>query len=39
VAADILAGFGGVMTKLTTTQAGHINVPFDGPLWSESFEY
>jgi len=32
----IVAGFGGVMTKLTTTQAGYISVPFDGPFKPES---
>jgi adenosylhomocysteinase len=39
VAADMVAGFGGVMTKLTTTQAGYINVPFDGPFKPESYKY
>ena len=32
-------GFDGVMTKLTTTQADYINVPFDGPFKSESYKY
>jgi len=27
------------MTKLTTTQAGYINVPFDGPFKPESYKY
>jgi hypothetical protein len=27
VAADMVAGFGGVITKLTSTQASYINVP------------
>ena len=39
VAADMVAGFGGVITKLTTTQAGYINVPFDGPFKPESYKY
>ena len=39
VAADMVAGFGGVMTKLTTTQADCIKVPFDGPFKSESYKY
>jgi adenosylhomocysteinase len=39
VAADMVAGFGGVMTKLTITQADYINVPFDGPFKSESYKY
>ena len=39
VAADMVAGFGGVMTKLTTIQADYINVPFDGPFKSESYKY
>jgi len=39
VAADMVAGFGGVMTKLTTAQAGYINVPFDGPFKPESYKY
>jgi adenosylhomocysteinase len=39
VAADMVAGFGGVMTILTTTQADYINVPFDGPFKSESYKY
>jgi adenosylhomocysteinase len=39
VAADMVAGFGGVMTILTTTQADYINVPFDGPFKPESYKY
>jgi S-adenosylmethionine synthetase len=35
----IVAGFGGVMTILTTTQADYINVPFDGPFKPESYKY
>jgi len=33
------ADFGGVMTKLTTTQADYINVPFDGPFKPKSYKY
>jgi adenosylhomocysteinase len=39
VAAAMVAGFGGVMTRLTTTQAGYINVPFDGPSKPDSYKY
>lgn len=39
VAADMVAGFGGVLTKLTKTQADYINVPVDGPFKPESYKY
>jgi len=39
VAADMVAGFGGVMTKLTATQASYINVPAQGPFKPESYKY
>jgi adenosylhomocysteinase len=39
VAADMVAGFGGVMTKLTITQASYIGVPFGGPFKPESYKY
>ena len=39
VAADMVAGFGGVMTKLTSTQAKYINVPPEGPFKPESYKY
>ena len=39
VAADMVKGFGGVITKLTTTQADYINVPVDGPFKPESYKY
>jgi len=39
VAADMVAGFGGVMTKLTSTQASYINVPSEGPFKPESYKY
>ncbi|MBB6520490.1 adenosylhomocysteinase [Pseudoteredinibacter isoporae] len=39
VAADMVAGFGGVITKLTKTQADYINVEVDGPFKPESYKY
>ena len=39
VAADMVKGFGGVITQLTTEQAGYINVPVDGPYKVESYKY
>jgi len=39
VAADMVAGFGGVLTKLTTTQADYIKVDVDGPFKPESYKY
>ncbi|MBT7331362.1 MAG: adenosylhomocysteinase, partial [Oceanospirillaceae bacterium] len=39
VAADMVAGFGGVMTKLTDTQANYINVSAQGPFKPESYKY
>ncbi|MCV6622523.1 MAG: adenosylhomocysteinase [Cellvibrionaceae bacterium] len=39
VAADMVAGFGGVITKLTQTQADYINVEVDGPFKPESYKY
>ena len=39
VAADMVAGFGGVMTKLTKAQADYINVDVDGPFKPESYKY
>ncbi|SFV87088.1 Adenosylhomocysteinase [hydrothermal vent metagenome] len=39
VAADMVAGFGGVMTKLTDKQADYINVPNQGPFKPESYKY
>jgi len=35
----MVAGFGGVLTKLTTTQAGYIKVPFEGPFKNDSYKY
>ncbi|MDC0221814.1 adenosylhomocysteinase [Gammaproteobacteria bacterium] len=39
VAALMVAGFGGVLTKLTTDQASYINVAVDGPFKSDSYKY
>lgn len=39
VAALMVKGFGGVMTKLTDTQAKYINVSVDGPFKPESYKY
>jgi adenosylhomocysteinase len=39
VAADMVAGFGGVITKLTPTQADYINVDAAGPFKPESYKY
>lgn len=39
VAADMVNGFGGVITKLTQTQADYINVPVAGPYKVESYKY
>jgi len=39
VAADMVAGFNGVITKLTETQANYINVAVDGPFKPEAYKY
>lgn len=39
VAADMVAGFGGMITKMTQTQADYIGVPVDGPFKPESYKY
>jgi adenosylhomocysteinase len=39
VAAEMVAGFGGVITKLTHTQAAYINVNVAGPFKPESYKY
>lgn len=39
VAADMVAGFDGVMTKLTKTQADYINVSVEGPFKPETYKY
>ncbi len=39
VAAHMVRGFGGVITKLTQTQAEYINVPVEGPFKVDSYKY
>ena len=39
VAAHMVRGFGGVITKLTKAQADYIKVPVDGPFKSDSYKY
>ena len=39
VAALMVAGFGGVLTELTPTQADYINVPVVGPFKNDSYKY
>ncbi|MFN2329212.1 MAG: adenosylhomocysteinase [Chromatocurvus sp.] len=39
VAAHMVAGFGGVMTRLTPEQAKYIHVSVDGPFKTESYKY
>ena len=39
VAALMVAGFGGVLTELTPTQADYINVPVAGPFKNDSYKY
>ena len=39
VAAGMVGGFGGVLTKLTDTQADYINVSKEGPFKPESYKY
>ncbi|MDB4456192.1 adenosylhomocysteinase [bacterium] len=39
VAAHMVGGFGGVMTKLTAEQASYINVSVDGPYKVDSYKY
>jgi adenosylhomocysteinase len=39
VAAAMVAGFGGVMTKLSTGQADYIGVSAEGPFKPESYKY
>ena len=39
VAAHMVRGFGGVMTKLTKTQADYINVSVNGPFKVDSYKY
>ena len=39
VAAYMVEGFGGVMTKLSDKQADYINVPTEGPVKTEIYKY
>ena len=39
VATLMVEGFGGVMTKLTPSQASYINVAVEGPFKSDSYKY
>jgi adenosylhomocysteinase len=39
VAALMVAGFGGVLTKLTSVQASYINVAVDGPFKNDTYKY
>ena len=39
VAANMVAGFGGVLTQLTQQQADYINVPVEGPYKPDTYKY
>ncbi|PCJ36398.1 MAG: adenosylhomocysteinase [Moraxellaceae bacterium] len=39
VARDMVEGFCGVITQMTTQQADYINIPVDGPYKPESYKY
>jgi adenosylhomocysteinase len=39
VAAEMVAGFGGVITKLNKAQATYIGVPPEGPFKPDSYKY
>ncbi|MCB1617547.1 MAG: adenosylhomocysteinase, partial [Pseudomonadales bacterium] len=39
VAAAMVAGIGGVLTRLTAEQADYIQVPVDGPYKPEQYKY
>ena len=39
VAAHMVAGFGGVLTRLTREQADYIKAPLDGPFKGEGYKY
>ena len=39
VAAGMVGGFGGVLTKMTDAQADYINTPKDGPFKPETYKY
>ena len=38
-AAGMVGGFGGVLTKMTDTQAEYINTPKEGPYKPETYKY
>ena len=39
VAAEMVRGFGGVITRMTDAQAQYINTPVDGPFKPDSYKY
>ena len=39
VAAAMVAGFGGVLTKLTPEQAAYLGVPVEGPFKNDTYKY
>lgn len=39
VAAAMVAGFGGVLTKLTPAQSAYLGVPIDGPFKPDTYKY
>ena len=39
VAAQMISGFGAVLTRLTTEQAEYINVNVDGPYKTDTYKY
>ncbi len=39
VAAGMVGGFGGVLTKMTDAQAKYLNTPIDGPFKPEAYKY
>ena len=39
VAAGMVGGFGGVLTKMTDAQAEYINTPKEGPFKPETYKY
>jgi adenosylhomocysteinase len=39
VAAEMVAGFGGVITRLNKAQAEYIGVPPEGPFKPDSYKY
>jgi adenosylhomocysteinase len=39
VAAEMVKGFSGTLTRLKSSQAKYINVPVDGPFKDDSYRY